>query len=163
MIFIPMSADIETETKCAICLEDLDNQQTHKLPCGHTFHTTCQIIWFRNGNVTCPTCRSSNNIGSMPRNRLRRNQTAFQIMSQRARRNDAPLPLKRAYEKYKKAKDSETSLTKEITTLRNNTGKYSDIDKQIKALRRKKWSAWRIKLRLHREISNLCEVITVFG
>jgi len=150
------------ENKCAICLENLNTKPNHTLPCGHCYHTECQITWFRNGNNSCPTCRSTNNVGTIPRNTLRRNQTAFQIMSQRARKKDAPLPLKRAYEKYRKAKETEKNITKEMKELKNSVGKYSDIDKQVKHLRRKKWTTWRISCRLHREISNLCEIITVF-
>ena len=149
--------------KCAICLENLNSQQTYTLQCGHCFHTECQILWFRNGNSTCPTCRSTENIGSLPQCFQRSNQTAFQIMSHRARRKDAPIPLKRAYEKYRKSLETQKDITKKMKELRDSDGKYSTIQKQLLCLRRKKWNTWRTSRRLHREISNLCEIITVFS
>lgn len=152
-----------TIDKCSICLEILNLQQTYTLQCGHCFHTECQIKWFRNGNSTCPTCRSSDNIGNLPRGIRRNNQTAFQIMSHRARRKDAPIPLKRAYEKYKKSLETQKDIVKKMKELRDSVGKYSTIQKQILSLRRKKWTALRTSRRLHREISNLCEIITVFS
>jgi hypothetical protein len=84
-------------------------------------------------------------------------------MSHRARRKDAPIPLKRAYEKYKKSLEKQKDITKKMKELRDSVGKYSTIQKQILSLRRKKWTAWRTSRRLHREISNLCEIITVFS
>lgn len=156
-----MESNIETTT-CVICMEALDGKQYHQLPCGHSFHTDCQIQWFRSGNSSCPTCRSVTISDMQCRHRFRRNQTAFQIMSYRARKKDAPKPLKRAYEKYKCAKEKQRNIASQITTLRNSTGKYSEIDKEIKKLRRRKWSCWRTTNRIHREISNLCEVLTVF-
>lgn len=152
-----------TIDKCSICLKNFNSLQTYTLQCGHCFHTECQILWFRNGHSTCPTCRNTDNNGNLPRCFRRTNQTAFQIMSHRARRKDAPIPLKRAYEKYKKSLEKQKDITKKMKELRDSVGKYSTIQKQILSLKRKKWTAWRTSRRLHREISNLCEIITVFS
>jgi DNA repair exonuclease SbcCD ATPase subunit len=152
----------DSSDKCAICLEDLSSQQTYTLQCGHCFHTKCQIIWFRNGHSTCPTCRNSHNDDSLPR-RLRINQTAFQIMSHRARKKDAPIPLKRAYEKYKEKNNQLKIIKNELKELKNSVGKYSDIQKNITLLQTKyRKTFWAIR-RLHREISELCEIVTVFS
>jgi len=35
----------------------LFHKQTHKLACGHTFHTDCIMSWFRSKKNTCPYCR----------------------------------------------------------------------------------------------------------
>lgn len=154
------STSIDT---CSICLENLDSKQTYTLQCGHCFHTECQIQWFRNGHSTCPTCRSTDNNDSIPRGIRRSNQTAFQIMSHRARRKDAPIPLKRAYEKYRKSLETQKDIKKKMKELKDSVGKYSTIHKQMIYLRRKKWTVWRTSIRLHREISNLCEIITVYS
>ena len=43
---------------CAICHESLDDESGHhQLACGHTFHPSCIIQWFRNGHNTCPLCK----------------------------------------------------------------------------------------------------------
>lgn len=143
---------------CVICLELLNTKPSYKLPCLHEFHTECQIEWFRRGNANCPTCRSNENTMGI---RHCKNQTAFQIMCQRARRNDAPVALKRAYEKYKKAQSREKEITKEITECRQKVGKFSDIDKELNILLRKRWNATTRARTLHREISSLCEILTV--
>lgn len=143
---------------CVICLELMNVKPSYKLPCLHEFHTECQIEWFRGGNANCPTCRSNENTIGI---RHHKNQTAFQIMCQRARKNDAPTVLKRAYEKYKKTKLREREITKEITECRQKVGKFSDIYKEYNALRRKRWNALRTAHTLHREISSLCEILTV--
>lgn len=31
----------------------------HTLPCGHAFHATCIIEWFRHGHASCPLCRAT--------------------------------------------------------------------------------------------------------
>ena len=37
--------------------DELYETNTHKLEeCGHKFHTTCIINWFRQGNQNCPNC-----------------------------------------------------------------------------------------------------------
>ena len=44
--------------RCSICMESiLLYKQTHKLSCGHTFHSNCIMSWFRSKNNTCPYCR----------------------------------------------------------------------------------------------------------
>jgi hypothetical protein len=50
--------------ECAICYLPLDDEKTHKLECGHEFHTDCAITWFRSGpgNNTCPLCRATPNV-----------------------------------------------------------------------------------------------------
>jgi len=146
---------------CAICLELLNSKPSYKLHCDHEFHTECQIEWFRTGSSSCPTCRSNGNTMGDIR-RYQKNQTAFQIMCKEARMDGAPIVLKRAYEKYKKAKARETELTKEITTCRQKEGKYSEINKEYCILRRKRFNASRTTRILHREISSLCQIITRF-
>ncbi len=43
---------------CAICQDSLHESTTHKLECGHEFHTNCILSWFRSGQKSCPLCRN---------------------------------------------------------------------------------------------------------
>ena len=49
---------------CAICLQPCcsGSGSTHRLECGHAFHVSCIIPWFRHRNVCCPQCRSPGEI-----------------------------------------------------------------------------------------------------
>jgi hypothetical protein len=42
---------------CAICLDEIGNEASVKLPCRHIFHERCIAPWMR-GHNTCPMCRS---------------------------------------------------------------------------------------------------------
>ena len=50
---------------CAICLDDLSDNDRHiGLKCGHVYHSSCIIAWFKsqidNGNnPTCPLCKEN--------------------------------------------------------------------------------------------------------
>lgn len=153
---------------CAICLEALETKQTHTLDCDHCFHTECQIEWFRRGQTTCPTCRSGDNTSN---SKLAHNRTAFQIMSNRARRADAPPELKRAYNSYRKyltvlqqcVKDTNAFKKKRVGDFANSDDTFVDLQKQYSLIRRKHWrTRWKVH-RLKREISCLCEVVTIFS
>ena len=43
---------------CAICVEPLDPATAATLECGHAFHPSCAIQWFRYHHTSCPLCRS---------------------------------------------------------------------------------------------------------
>ena len=43
-------------SKCVIC-QETQYVYTYKLQCGHSFHSSCIINWFRTKNTTCPICR----------------------------------------------------------------------------------------------------------
>ena len=50
---------MDEECDCSICCQSNDLSETcYRLPCGHTFHPHCIISWFREGQSTCPNCRS---------------------------------------------------------------------------------------------------------
>ena len=148
------------DDNCAICLELLSSKQTHELDCGHCFHTGCQVEWFRSGQSTCPTCRKDN---GEPNFRLRRNQSAFQIMSARARRKDAPTGLKTVWKKYTKLIENEKIRQKELLDFKHKEGEFGEMQKQFNALSRKRWKIRRQIYRMKYEISQLCEVIPVFS
>ena len=42
---------------CVICMEELgDVVEVTRLPCMHTFHTSCCWTWLKD-NATCPVCK----------------------------------------------------------------------------------------------------------
>ena len=46
-----------TNEECMICKEELSCQPCYTLPeCKHTYHTSCLVTWFRNGDNRCPYC-----------------------------------------------------------------------------------------------------------
>lgn len=156
---------IESDCICAICLDHLDNKQTFTLPCGHTFHTECQINWFLNGQKTCPNCRSCKTLGDLPVSKYSKNITAFQIMSYRARRKDAKPELKMIYKKYKVIQKNIKEYNLKIKALLKSTGKYCDIRNNIRKLKIKLWN-YKNKNRkriIYRDLSNLCEIISVYS
>lgn len=48
------------EEVCCICGDDMpsDGGQTVTLSCGHSFHGTCAVQWFRYNHTSCPLCRA---------------------------------------------------------------------------------------------------------
>lgn len=46
---------IDKQNGCAICI-NCDDTQYCELPCGHSFHHDCVILWLEQ-NESCPTCR----------------------------------------------------------------------------------------------------------
>ena len=153
---------METDSDCSICLEDLNKKQTYTLPCGHIFHTECQINWFRSKQVSCPKCRSSKTLGDLPFAKYNRNNTAFQIMSYRARRKDAPIGLKNKYKSYKNITLNIKTYTKKLKEIRKSNGNYSEIEKKINAIHRKLYRYKSNARRIRWEIANLCEIVTVY-
>jgi hypothetical protein len=49
---------VESNVLCVVCQEEMNESERdcHKLPCGHTFHTTCIVKHLRFNNM-CPLCR----------------------------------------------------------------------------------------------------------
>ncbi|XP_034568553.1 probable E3 ubiquitin-protein ligase ATL45 [Setaria viridis] len=46
-----------TQTECAVCLQDLNAEETLRaMPCSHAFHQHCIFDWLRR-NGACPLCR----------------------------------------------------------------------------------------------------------
>jgi hypothetical protein len=49
--------DIELQSECPICLEELTtNDEAYLLPCCHFYHKKCLMEWFKKEPV-CPNCR----------------------------------------------------------------------------------------------------------
>ncbi|KAG7389895.1 hypothetical protein PHYBOEH_007200 [Phytophthora boehmeriae] len=46
----------DDSSECTICSGDLADDQTLRLPCGHSYHSECVHVWL-NLQRTCPVCR----------------------------------------------------------------------------------------------------------
>ena len=44
-------------TSCSICFEVLEEKDTCKTKCNHSFHTSCLLKWI-NSHSNCPMCRT---------------------------------------------------------------------------------------------------------
>ena len=86
---------------CTVCLEELGPTNTITLDCGHTFHPSCIIAWFRSDHSECPLCRAQ------PSHQLRHMdvQTRASMLRTMARRKNASPRLIRAVQKVKEAED----------------------------------------------------------
>ena len=62
--------DTLIEEKCTICLELLDDQENLEINCGHKFHKTCIIDWFRSSmsSGNCPLCNDNPHRSTNQRN-----------------------------------------------------------------------------------------------
>ena len=62
--YLSYSLEVKCNENCPICLETIYNNDnnTHKLACGHNFHTHCIIRHFRlMRDGRCPMCRDHDN------------------------------------------------------------------------------------------------------
>lgn len=51
----PFNSDLE----CCICMENIDYIKIEKLACGHTYHNSCILEWYKT-KLSCPICRQHN-------------------------------------------------------------------------------------------------------
>ena len=77
---------------CVVCQESLAAPSTHKLECGHRYHTTWIVSWFRSGQDKCPYC-GDKGIGGSTRSKNRWGTPNLASMISYARRKDAPEAL----------------------------------------------------------------------
>ena len=131
----------DTEEICVICRENLNTEQVFKLPeCGHTFHTTCIISWFRRNHNKCPCCNHTGDETDEYGDVIRPIYgEKVKILKEYARRKDAPKLLKQIVNKIKEYELKYKLLNEELKILQNKSGKYNDIIKEIRQHRLKMW------------------------
>jgi len=57
---ISFDIDIEKQTECCICYEDIKNEEITTTNCEHFFCEKCLLDWIKKtkSEITCPLCRS---------------------------------------------------------------------------------------------------------
>ena len=59
-----------SDDTCAICLENMKDQNAQFTPCGHGFHSRCLHAWTgESGRRSCPACRTDMYPNDLARNR----------------------------------------------------------------------------------------------
>ena len=81
--------------RCVICQDDIPLGSEARLECGHAFHATCVLQWFRHHHSQCPLCRS---VGLQ--SAWRRPSAARRIGGLRAREGALPAPVRRKLRQY---------------------------------------------------------------
>ena len=53
----PLLQESNTNKECIICLDEMTDETSKKLNCGHSFHSDCINSW-NSIQITCPICRA---------------------------------------------------------------------------------------------------------
>jgi hypothetical protein len=133
------------ESKCTICLNYLNTEQTYVLPeCNHKFHTNCIMTWMRSGNNRCPLCNNTG-INDTEENTLNRRYNCwcsldrFKMIKKYSCKKEAPKILKKEIEKIKIYEERKKENDEKIKNLKRKRGIYNELCKEDKKLRNKKW------------------------
>jgi len=119
---------LRCKDKCTICLGAFGETPIHTLQCGHAYHTTCVVTWFRAGNPSCPLCRDEEeNIIVSPPEAVRR-------LKKIAKRKSAPTRLKKCVTRLKKAEEEHTQAKR---SLRDFEKTHANVLKTVSQKRRK--------------------------
>ena len=51
------SSPFVSKMECPICYDVINEGESTRTPCGHTFHVTCMTSWLERA-TTCPSCRT---------------------------------------------------------------------------------------------------------
>jgi uncharacterized Zn finger protein (UPF0148 family) len=126
---------------CAICHGDVEDG--HELQCGHKFHSACIIQWFRNGNASCPMCRD-----------VRQELTGLDCwtrskhLMQKSRNKDAPVELKRAADRVRKAVDTRQKANKQLSEFisahKEILSQYRTLQKRVRNAHRQEYTSRRL-------------------
>tara|TARA_X000000950_G_C13423693_1_gene461123 strand:- start:75 stop:515 length:441 start_codon:yes stop_codon:yes gene_type:complete len=128
------------DKNCSICLSGCKKSNLHKLDCGHFFHSSCIINWFRTGKKSCPVCRSEDMLKKIKYFDWRSRAAHLRKIS---KRKGAPPELVNIVKRIKKAETKLKKINKEIESQKEIYNKMLKLD-------RKRYSANETKQRLTR-------------
>lgn len=143
-------------SECSICLQSMSDDGvspcTHTLEeCGHTFHASCIVRWFRQPDASqCPLCRGSSDASFDMFENPWRLRTRASSLRMYARRRDAPFELKRIVARLRAAEERQKVAQTEHREFRVQ---YKDVMKKFRLVMAKRnrcnWNC----ARLRRELS----------
>lgn len=137
---------------CSICLEEMtgENNIYTLEPCGHKYHTTCALDWFRaTSNSSCPNCR---NPGDMSRfDSLFNSRGRIKAWKQIGRRKSCPVIIKRKLENIRKAQSKYKEKTKELSDFSKENKIFLN---KWRKLRKEKWNSLRKIRRMETDLDS---------
>ena len=113
---------------CAICQDSLHESPTHKLECGHEFHTNCILSWIRSGQKSCPLCR--NETSSITNN--------MNYLKRLTKMKSCPTFIKDAFIDYEIIKKEVKDLKYEVEIIAEGIYLKVDLKSKKKKLKKKK-------------------------
>ena len=126
-------ADVPT---CAICLAEVAEDACYVLECTHTYHAGCLVGWFRQGNVSCPTCRASATVENLSCYTVE--ERARFLRATIARRVTAPPELRAMVERLKRC---ETKLREARRAFRIHEDEHRPVLHKARRLRANVWAS----------------------
>jgi len=143
-IAVRIDENMPDEDVCPICWETYDNKKPeHQLECGHSFHCSCIVKWFRSGNLACPCCRAVPQSTGFANFRDRRSR--LRLMMRLANRKDAPVALKKLVAKKKEITRKRMEKVKKYRQWKKSIA--GKLFRQLLAIDRKgrrcRYSFWR--------------------
>ncbi len=144
---------------CSICLQDMgegENNIYRLDPCGHMYHTSCALDWFRaSGSSACPNCRDPGDPDGL---RLRNYRARIKLWKQIGRRKDCPIVMKKKLDRLKVAKGKLEEHQRELTEFTKNNKEVLNVHRKLK---NKKWGFYRALARVEREIDSVPVIMLV--
>jgi len=142
----------DEESVCSICYEVLTESDSN-LECGHTFHSTCIIKWFRSGKQNCPLC---NDISIDTQNIFwgTKIETISQI-KKLGRKKNCPLNIKKTLDDVKKTNIKLKTIKKDQREFQTE---FKDLLKKYNSFNLRKW---KIRRKLREYDHKLLAMITL--
>lgn len=104
---------------CSICLDETRDCDYTFDGCGHAFHSSCLVDWLRQGNLSCPNCRTD-----VTEPRVRSIETFLGLrergsyLRRFARRGSAPFELKHLVHRLRAAEEKEREHRRSAATYK---------------------------------------------
>ena len=137
-------------TTCVICCDTIaetDDSRETRLECGHTFHVSCIVNWFRLGKASCPCCRDDPKPAVVYTSEIER----FVDISHR-RRNTLPSNINSQFNRLDSWKTKEVQAYNELKDLRRT---QKAVFKKERDLIRRRHSCIQKQRRLKLEIGRM--------
>ena len=138
----------ENGQNCPICLDVMESTQAYTIPeCGHQFHNSCIIPWFRRMNNSCPYCRAQPDGPG-----FRNQREVIKLWQRLSRRKDCPPGVKKLCTRITRSKKKLKDHVHELTEYKRA---HKEVLTNHTKLSRKRWDLWRKCRHVERELCAL--------